>query len=141
MNEKWWFYIGLGGNFGESLLENYINGPISIYLMNYKDVVINKLAKFTKEDIVITYHAEEQAIFRGIKISEIKENIINPKRLTFARKQETEKKREEKFDCYFGYSKSQCQRYVLVINNKCVVCTVIKIKRRWQHKLEKNAKI
>jgi hypothetical protein len=72
---------------------------------------------------------------------EIKENIINPKRLYFARKQKVEKEGEEKYDCYFGYSKTQCHRYVLVINAKCIVCTAIKINRRWQHIVEKHAKV
>ena len=109
--------------------------------MNYKDTLIKKLKKYNKEDIVITDHAKEQAVFRSIDLDEVKENIINPKRLSFARKQKAEKKGEEKYDCYFGYSKTQCHRYVLVINNECIVCTVIKINRRWQHIAEKNAKV
>ena len=108
---------------------------------NYKDSLIKKLKKYKKEDIIITNHAERQAEFRSIDISEVKENIINPKRLYFAKKQEAEKQSEEKYDCYFGYSKTQCHRYVLVINGKCIVCTVIKINRRWQNVAEKNAKI
>lgn len=109
--------------------------------MNYKDILINKLKKYEKEDIIITDHAERQAIFRSIDLDEIKENLINPKRLFFAKKQKAEKEGEEKYDCYFGYSKTQCHRYVIVINGKCIVCTAIKINRRWQHVVEKNAKI
>lgn len=109
--------------------------------MNYKDILIKKLARYKKEDIIITNHAKEQAIFRNIGLDEVKENIINPKRLSFAGKQKAEKANEEKYDCYFGYSKTQCHRYVLVINAKCIVCTVIKINRRWQHIIEKNAKV
>ncbi len=105
--------------------------------MNYKDYLLKKLPKYTKREIIVSDHAEEQAIFRGITVDEIKENIINPKRLYFARKQEAKNKGEEKFDCYFGYSRTQCHRYVLVINARCIVCTVIKIKRRWQHIAEK----
>ena len=109
--------------------------------MNYKDILVKKLKKYKKEDIIITSHAKDQAIFRSIDMDEVKENIINPKRLEFVRKQKAEKDGEEKYDCYFGYSKTQCQRYILVINGKCIVCTVIKINRRWQHIVEKNAKI
>ena len=108
--------------------------------MNYKELLLEKLPKYKKEDIIITNHAEEQAIFRSISLKEVKENIINPKRLAYAKKQEAEKVDEEKYDCYFGYSKTQCHRYILVINAKCVVCTVIKINRRWQHILEKHSK-
>ena len=108
---------------------------------NYKDTLIGKLKKYKKEDIIITNHAQEQAIFRSIDLDEVKENIINPKRLYFARKQELEKESEEKYDCYFAYSNTQCHRYILVINGKCIICTVIKINRRWQHIAEKNAKV
>ena len=109
--------------------------------MNYKNIVIKKLRVFTKADIIITTHAQKQAIFRSIDLDEVKENIINPKRLYFVRKDKAEREGEEKFDCYFGYSKTQCQRYILVINSKYIVCTVIKINRRWQYIAERNAKI
>ena len=109
--------------------------------MNYADDLKGKLREYRKEDIIITNHAKEQAIFRSVDLEEIKENIINPKRLSFAGKQEAQKEGEEKYDCYFGYSNTLCHRYILVINGKCVVCTVIKINRRWQYIIEKNAKI
>ena len=108
---------------------------------NHKDYLLGKLKKYSKEDIIITDHALIRAVARNIDIEAIKENIINPKRLYFARKQIAVTANEEKFDCYFGYSNTQCHRYVLVLNGKCIVCTVIKIKRRWQHIAEKNAKI
>jgi hypothetical protein len=108
---------------------------------NYKDELTIKLKLYKKEDIIITTHAEYQAIFRGIDLDEIKSNIINPRRLFFAKKQEAEKINEEKYDCYFGYSKTQCHRYILVLDGRCIVCTVIKINRRWQHIAEKNAKV
>ncbi len=109
--------------------------------MNYKDILIKKLSNYKKKDIIITNHAEKQAIFRNIDLDEVRENIINPIRLSFVIKQKAEKETEEKYDCYFGYSKTQCHRYVLVINAKCIVCTVIKINKRWQHIIEKNAKV
>ena len=109
--------------------------------MNYKDILKRKLIKYKKEDIIITDHARKQAIFRNVDLEEIKENIINPKRLSYAEKQKAEKEGEEKYNCYFGYSKTQCHRYVLVISAKCIVCTVIKLNRRWQHIVEKNVKI
>jgi len=97
--------------------------------------------KFREEDIVITDHALRQALFRSISLDEVRENIINPRRLVFARKQKARRETEEKYDCYFAYSKTQCQRYIITINKKCVVCTVIKINRRWQHMVEKHAKV
>ncbi len=109
--------------------------------MNYREILAKKLRKYNKRDIIITRHAYLQAIFRSISISEIKENIINPKRLEYAIRQKPRYASEEKYDCYFGYSKTQCHRYALVINKKCIVCTTIKLNRRWQHIAEKNAKI
>ena len=109
--------------------------------MNYKDILTNKLKKYKKEDITISRHAEELALFRGISISEVKENIINPERLYFAIRQKARKDTEEKYNCYFGYSKTRCHRYVLIINRKRIVCTIIKINRRWQHLVEKHAKV
>lgn len=109
--------------------------------MNYKNILKNKLKKYNKENIIITSHAKEQALFRNISLEEVRENIINPERLEFAGKQESKIKGEEKYDCYFGYSKTQCHRYILAINKNCIVCTVIKINRRWQYVFEKYAKI
>lgn len=110
--------------------------------MNYRDILIEKLANYDKKDIIITDHAHKQAIFRIVDIQEVKRNIINPKkRLEFAEKQKASKEGEEKYNCYFGYSRTQCQRYVLVINARCIVCTIIKINRRWQHVFEKSAKV
>ena len=110
-------------------------------MINYSEQVKEKLSTYNKEDIIITNHAYLQAICREINIDEVKENIINPKRLSFARKEKAENNDEEKYDCYFGYSKTQCHRYILVINKKCVVCTIIKINRRWQYVFEKTKKI
>ena len=109
--------------------------------MNYKDYVIDKFKTYNETQIIITPHAQKQAIFRNIDIDEVKENILNPIRLVFAGMQDVLRSDEEKFDCYFAYSNTQCQRYVIVFNNDCVVCTVIKINRRWQKIVEKYAKI
>ncbi|MBN1156005.1 hypothetical protein JXA85_00170 [Candidatus Woesearchaeota archaeon] len=105
------------------------------------DILKERLRRYKKEQIIITDHARVQAMFRNIDLEEIKENIINPERLSYAREQKAEKKNEQKYDCYFGYSKTQCHRYILVISAKCIVCTVIKINRRWQHTVEKHAKV
>ena len=109
--------------------------------MNYKDYVIDKLKNYDKNHIIITPHAQKQAIFRSIDLDEVKDNILDPKRLAFAGKQDAVKPNEEKFDCYFAYSNTQCQRYIVVFNDNCVVCTVIKINRRWQRIVEKYAKV
>lgn len=104
--------------------------------MDTREELIRKLQRYGREDIIITSHALFRAIFRGIDEEEIKENIINPKRLHCAIRLESDIEGEEKYDCYFAYSNTQCQRYIIAINAKCVVCSVIKINRRWQRKNE-----
>ncbi|HLD04327.1 MAG TPA: hypothetical protein VJG90_01275 [Candidatus Nanoarchaeia archaeon] len=94
-----------------------------------------KLKTYTKESIVFTTHAYEQAVFRGLNIDDIKENIINPERLAYAKQQPAQYPNEEKYDCYFGYTPLYCHRYVLVLGKKCIVCTVIQIHRKWQEAL------
>jgi len=108
--------------------------------MNHKESVIETFKKYKKEDIIITDHAKEQAVFRGLNLSEIKNNLNHPQRLVFAGKLDAEKENEEKYDCYFAYSNTQCHRYIIVFSLKCIVCTVIKINRRWQRIVEKYSK-
>ena len=99
-----------------------------------------KLVKYRENEIIISKHAKERAIFRGIDLEEVKQNIINPIRLICAIKQEAFKANEEKFDCYFDYGKNKCQRYILIVNSECIVCTIIKINRRWQRIVERGLK-
>ncbi len=108
--------------------------------MNYKDYVKEKLKLFHKEDIILSDHALIRIMQRQINSEEIIENIINPIRLEYAVKENAESPNEEKFDCYFGYSKTQCHRYVLVIKDKVIVVTAIKINRRWQRIIETKLK-
>ncbi len=109
--------------------------------MNYKEIVKNKLRKYNKDDVIIKEHAKVQVLFRGITLEEIKENVINQKRLDVVIRQEAERQNEEKYDCYFGYNPYMCHRYILVINSNCFVCTAIEVNRRWQEIANKNAKI
>ena len=109
--------------------------------MNALEDFKKKLRSYTKEQIIFTKHARIRAVQRSIELEEIKNNIINPDRLFYAEKQEAKGRYEEKYDCYFYYSKTLCHRYVLIINKKIIVCTVIKINRRWQRRVEKHEKI
>ena len=99
--------------------------------MELKDLK-EKLSKYKKSNIIITYHAELQAFVRDVDLEEVKENIINPVRLVYAKKQEARHKDEEKYDCYFAYSKHLYYRYALIINEKIIIVTIIKINRDWQ---------
>ena len=96
-----------------------------------------RFRKYKKEDIIILPHAKIQALVRDIDLKEVKENIIKPGKLVYAEKQESKKPNEEKYNCYFAYSKSLCHRYVLTINRKVIIVTIIKINRDWQRIVEK----
>ena len=96
----------------------------------------NKLAEYDKKDIVITDHAELQAMVRGIEIEEVKNNITNPEKLVYVQEQDAAKAREKKYDCYFAYSDKLSHRYIMVVNGKIIIVTIIKINRDWQKIIE-----
>jgi len=95
-----------------------------------------KLKKYKKEDIIITSHADLQAFIREIDIEEVKENIVNSEKLVYAEKQDSNNKNEEKYNCYFAYNKNLAHRYILSINAKIIIVTIIKINRDWQRIIE-----
>lgn len=107
---------------------------------NFAEKLRLKLMKYNKEEIIISKHAIERAMFRSIDLEEVKQNIINPSRLVYAEKQKALKINEEKFDCYFDYGRNKCLRYILIVNSRCIVCTLIKINRRWQRRIERRLK-
>jgi len=96
-----------------------------------------KLSSYDKKDIIIKHHAEIRAIVRDIDLEEVKENIVNPKRLVYAEEQKALKNTEKKYNCYFSYSKEMCHRYVLTVNSKVIIVTIIKINRDWQRIIER----
>ncbi len=108
--------------------------------MNYKDYLISRLKTFTRDKIIITDHVLIRLIQRQIDIEEIYTNLLNPKRLEYAIKEKAESSTEEKFDCYFGYSKTQCHRYVIVLRTNVIVVTAVKLNRRWQRIAEQKLK-
>lgn len=72
-------------------------------------------------------------------LNEVRQNIINPKRLVIAEKQFAERG-EEKYDCWFDYSKALAHRYVIILTKSQVrVVTVIKVRKKWQEKVERYA--
>ncbi len=109
--------------------------------MNCRDYVSEKLKKYKEEDIIITEHAQIQAAFRQIDLEEVKGNLINPERLVLAVKEDAAKEGEEKFDCLFDYGKNHAHRYIITINEKVIVVTIININRKWQHMVDKHAKV
>ncbi len=91
-----------------------------------------KLRTYKISDIITTTHAELQAFVREVNLEEVKENIVNPVRLVYAKEQKAKYKGEEKYDCYFVYSKCLYHRYALTFNGKIIIVTIIKINRDWQ---------
>lgn len=90
-----------------------------------------KLKSYSKKEIIVTEHADMQAFVRGVDIEEVKENIVNPEKLVYAKSEIAKNKTEEKYDCYFAYSKNLYHRYDLVLNRKIIIVTIIKINRDW----------
>lgn len=92
----------------------------------------SKLSSYKKEDIIITQHAKLQALARNITINEVKNNLLNPINLVYIKEQQSKKIDEQKYDCYFAFSKTLYHRYILVLNRKVIIVTIIKINRDWQ---------
>jgi len=63
-------------------------------MKDYSSVLIKKLKSFKKGDIKISHHAMIRIRQRQLNINEIKENIINPKRLKYAIRQHSRKEGE-----------------------------------------------
>jgi len=40
--------------------------------------------------------------------------------------------KRKKYDCYFAYSKHLYHRYAIILNEKVLIVTIIKINRDWQ---------
>ena len=94
-----------------------------------------RLKSYKKEDIIFTSHAEIQALMRQIDLEEVKENIINPKNLVYV-EEEPKNSKSEKYGCYFAYEEYHCHKYVLTLNRKVIIVTIININRNWQKIIE-----
>ena len=96
----------------------------------------DKLKSYDEKDIVFTSHAEIRALFRNIDLDEVKENIINPEKLVVFVEKEARSSHEKKYECYFAYSRNFCHKYVLTLNGKVIIVTIIIINRDWQRTLK-----
>lgn len=92
-----------------------------------------KLRKYKKSDIIITDHALLRANFRDTSIEEVKENICNPERLVYFKEKTAKNPNEKKYECYFTYSNLLHHKYVLIVNGKVIIVTIIVINRRLQN--------
>ncbi len=86
-----------------------------------------KLASYRKEDIIVKYHSDLQAWIRQVNIEEVKENIVNPEKLVFVEDQGS-----MKYNCYFAFSDNLFHRYILKLNGKVIIVTIIVVNRNWQ---------
>ncbi|MFB6246049.1 MAG: hypothetical protein ABEI74_00440 [Candidatus Pacearchaeota archaeon] len=93
-----------------------------------------KLKSYSKRDIVFTDHAEIQAIVRNIEKEEVKENLVNPRKLSYVGVQNSPK--GEKYECYFAYSEDFAHKYAISTNGKIIIITVIRINRNWRRTIK-----
>lgn len=101
----------------------------------------NKLSSYALDNILISKHALLRAGLRNFDILDIKKTINNPFNLYYFEEQKANFSNEKKFNCYFRHSKKYCHRFIIIINGKCIICTVIKINIKVQKGVDKNAKI
>ncbi len=99
------------------------------------------MRSYNFDKIIFTEHALLRAKIRNIKIDDVKRELTNPKELYYFEEQEAEFPNEKKFNLYFKHSNNYNHRYVIVINDKCIVVTVIRINKKIQRKVDKNANI
>jgi len=118
---------GLVGDFPDSEIFRLIKE-----LPHHKWCGFSQVPWHKKEDIIITDHADLQAYIRQIDIEEVKSNIISPEKLVHATKQESKNIKEDKYECYFAYSEYYCHKYIMKLNRKVIIVTIISINRRWQ---------
>lgn len=100
-----------------------------------------KLRNYSRNDVIFSKHAKLRATQRKINLNEIIENVISPDKLLFAFQQKARASGEEKYVCYFILSNTLCHKYALIINKRIIICTAMKINRRWQRRTEKHAKV
>jgi len=95
-----------------------------------------KLKRYHKDDIVITRHALMQAVFRSIDLSEVKENIL----IQSVYHMQGSSKVKGNVIVILGTARPNAKGISSLLM-ETVSLSVIKINRRWQHIIEKNAKI
>ena len=96
-----------------------------------------KLSSYKRKDLIFTSHAEIQAIFREIDLEEVKENILYPTKLVYFEEQDSGNSLSKKYNCYFEYTNRLAHRYILALNEKVIIVTIIKINREWQRTIRK----
>lgn len=104
---------------------------VSINLEDFR----KRLKKYTSKDVVFSSHAREKLFLVEVKQEDVIKNLLNPEKLVFVELQEN-----NRFNCYFAYSKQFYHRYVTILSKKIIVVTVISIRRKWQDEVKKFGK-
>jgi len=105
---------------------------------NSKAEVLNLLKNYKEERIVFPKTGiEEQLSNRSITKDQIIKNLIIPKNLVFAEKQERKFRGsiDIRYNCYFLFSKSKAHRYILSFGDKLKVITAIPLGRKTLNKI------
>jgi hypothetical protein len=97
----------------------------------------NKLKQYKEKDIIVTDHAIMRSDFRLIDLKDIKKNILNPEKLVYFKEKPAREFNKKKYECYFTYNELLHHKYVLVMNSKVIIVTIIIINRRLQNMLRR----
>ncbi|MBS3057416.1 MAG: hypothetical protein J4415_02200 [Candidatus Diapherotrites archaeon] len=115
---------------------------------NTDNEIIAKYAKEVKEKLLQGKHykiifsaaAKLKSQYRKIPMQEVTNRLRNPENLIVAEPQAANSEGEEKYNCYFGFTRHLAHRYVIIFKHKeeeILIASVIKIERQWQKEAEK----
>ena len=93
--------------------------------MNYINYIKKRLQGLKESDIIFTKHVKERFPARETTKTEIINNLLNPNKLVIALKQKSTNPLEERFDCYFRYEERHHHRYIIALNGRCIIITIM----------------
>lgn len=96
-----------------------------------------RLKKASKYTIKFTVHAEQRLDLRNISKSDVEDNLRDPEKLTFVKLDKQDKYKKE---YYFWLSNTLTHKYIVRIddhNRVLNVITVIKIRNKWQRRINR----
>ena len=99
-----------------------------------------RLVDVSSYSISYDIHSKSRLAVRNISSEDVEENLRDPKRLAFVR---YDKQDRTKRDYYFRMSNSITHRYIVQFddyNRRVKVLTVIKIRNKWQYKMDRALK-
>ena len=105
-------------------------------------ILKDKLIKYTKSQIIYNEkdsHCTINSIRRGVSFKEVESNLLDPKKLKFAIKEESKFADEEKYVLYFESEETgKCVVLPVILKAKTLyVLTIIKRWRSWDREIER----